>query len=98
MAQHRHQWVWLVPKSSEIQIEDKTGYVLECMLGRLMDITICKVCRKTGHVIKSRWQGIRVHHEPTHYYDKAKAIADKYKFTLKVDEHEQKSGNDSTHG
>lgn len=85
MPKHKHEWIWLMPKSSELEIEDKVGYALEIMLGRLPDIHICTICRKTGHTIKSHRGGVRVHYDSAYFYDKAKAIADKYGFILPVD-------------
>lgn len=55
------------------------------MLARMGDIHICTDCRKTGHTIKSHRGGIRTHHHDTHFYGRAKEIADKYGVVLPID-------------
>ena len=84
MPSHRHKWVWLVPKVSELQAspDQRVDYWLDYR--SLRNIAVCTVCSKTGHQIKSIRGGIRVNVEPNDILQRAQALADKYGFKLPI--------------
>ncbi len=84
MPAHKHTWVWLLPKPSELQIsdEERIDYWLAYRL--LSDIHVCTGCNKTGHTIKSARGGVRVHIDAKYTLQKAFDLSQKYGFALPI--------------
>lgn len=75
----KHNWIPILPSYKELSLTDPLAYAADKFLARMNDIVYCTKCCKSGHHIKSRRGGVRVHYYSDGYFvNKANVIRERF--------------------